>query len=91
MLTGLLLCRMTRFLPGLVIGFCVRWLTEGGGSQVSTWLLKDLRAYAMCTPQISAPVVHMQPAQKRITRKGKKAEQAVPSAREDLKMVSVSL
>ena len=42
------------------------------------------------TPDLR-PVVHMQPAQKRITGKGKKAEQAVPSAREDLKMVSVSL
>ena len=50
LLTGLLLCRVTRFLPGLVIGFCVRWLTECGSSQVSTWALKNLCAFAMCTP-----------------------------------------
>ena len=37
------------------------------------------------------PAVQMQPAQKRITGKGKKAGQAGPSAQEDLKMVSATL
>ena len=89
MLTGLLRCRVARFLPGLVIGFCLRWLTESGGAQVSTWPLKDSYVHLLCAHPRSQACCAMQPAQKRVTGKGKKAGQA--AAQEDLKMVSAPL